>query len=171
MDVKFNIINIQHEKVNCTYTHIVTQEYLVTVSNVTHTISCKSKEIQKYEGLSHAVTGLHATANSSQEIWWPHFCRNGNGLPPCSCYATTTQWFGFYEMFPPHHNFLCISNLIPKLRCTLCFRKWSIIFVYLSCNSLTGQPLWPILSAMMLELIPVQEMENEPYIPDSCNKF
>lgn len=66
MDVKFNIINIQHEKVNCTYTHVVTQEYLVAVSNVTHTIHFKSKEIQKYEGLSHAVTGLHVTVNSTQ---------------------------------------------------------------------------------------------------------
>lgn len=40
----------------------------MTVSSVTHTTLCKSKEIEKYEGLSHhqATTGLHVTVSSSQ---------------------------------------------------------------------------------------------------------
>jgi len=63
--VKFNIINIQHEKANCMDTHVVTQKCSVTVFNVTHTF-VKAKK-NKYDGLSFmCITGLHTKVNSSQ---------------------------------------------------------------------------------------------------------
>ena len=140
------------------HTHVVTQKCLVTVSNATRTTHCKSKEKQKYEGLSFML--CHRVSYKDQlftEFWWPHFSSNGNDLTPCLCHASTTYCPWLYELLPPCHlfNFLYISNLIPKLRCTSCFREGSVISGYLLWNSLTGKTLCPTLPVMVLELAPI----------------
>lgn len=169
-----DLTNIQQKKVNCMHAHVVTQEYLVTLLDTTHTTPCKSKEKQKYKGpyfmLCHRVT---SKGQLSLEFQWPHFSRDGNDLPPCPCHTSTTVCPWCHEVLPPRHtfNFCCISNLLPKLRCTSCFRKGNIIFGHLSWNSLSGQSLRPTLSVTMLELVPIKQMVNRRYRPDSYNKF
>lgn len=148
-------------------THVVPQKCSVTVFNVVSIPLIVKAKKNRNEGLSFML--CHMVTYKGQlftTFWCPHFSRNGHDLPPCSCHANTTYCAWLYEVVRPGHlfNFLYISNLIPK-------SERGASSLEQSWNSLTGQSVWPSPSVMTLELASIKQMVNEPYIPDSYNKF